>query len=122
MNTTLKIGLAVGIMGILSNIIFGGSADKGVDIPALIKAGAKVVDVRTAGEFAGGHITGAINIPHQVVAREMANLEKDTGKAIIVYCHSGARSAAAKKALNQAGYTNVVNGGSLNNMRKLLGQ
>lgn len=110
------------VMGILSNIIFGAGADKGADIAALIKGGALVVDVRTAEEFAGGHIAGAINIPYQLAARELASREKDLAKAIIVYCHSGARSAAAKKALNGAGYTNVVNGGGLDHMRKLLGQ
>ncbi|MCF7817611.1 MAG: rhodanese-like domain-containing protein [Kiritimatiellales bacterium] len=122
MKTVVKIGLAVVIMGILSNILFGAGADKGSDIPALIKDGALVVDVRTAEEFAGGHIAGAINIPYQLAARELASREKDLAKPIIVYCHSGARSAAAKKALNEAGFTNVVNGGGLDHMRKLLGQ
>lgn len=37
--------MVVVIMGLLS-FIFGGNADKGVDIPALIQEGALVVDVR----------------------------------------------------------------------------
>lgn len=107
-------------MGILANLLFGGSADKEADIPALIKAGALVVDVRTANEFSGGHIEGAINIPYDVIDRKLGDHAKD--KLIIVYCHSGARSASAKRALKQAGYTNVINGGSLHRMRKLLGK
>lgn len=107
-------------MGILANLLFGGSPDSDADIPALIKAGALVVDVRTANEFSGGHIAGAVNIPVNVIGREIGDHAKD--KPIIVYCHSGARSASAKRILGQAGYTNVVNGGSLHRMHKLLSQ
>ena len=120
MNTKLKIGLAVITMGILANLLFGGGADKDVDIPALIKSDARVIDVRSAGEFSGGHIEGAINIPYDTIADAIKQHETDHAKAIIVYCHSGARSAAAKKTLNSAGYSNVINAGSLHRMRKLL--
>jgi phage shock protein E len=119
MKTPIKIGLAVVVMGILTNLLFGGGADKDADIPALIRDGALVIDVRTAGEFSGGHIEGAINIPHNVISREIEKHETGKAKAIIVYCRSGARSTVAKKALEHAGYTNVVNGGSLHHMRKL---
>jgi len=122
MNTKVKIGLAVLGMGILANLLFGGGPDKDVDIPELIQAEALVIDVRSAGEFAGGHIKGAINIPHNVIAQEIGNYESDKTKTIIVYCHSGARSAVAKQSLIQAGYTNVVNGGSLHRMQKILRQ
>jgi rhodanese-related sulfurtransferase len=122
MNAKVKIGLAVILMGILAKLLFGGGADKEADIPELIKSGALLIDARTPGEFAGGHIEGAINIPHNTVAREIQNHETDKTKSIIVYCQSGGRSAAAKKALESAGYTNVVNGGSLHRMRTVLGQ
>ena len=107
-------------MSILANLLFGGSPDSDADIPAMIKAGALVVDVRTAQEFSGGHIEGAVNIPINVIDRRLGDHAKD--KPIIVYCHSGARSASAKRVLTQSGYTNVVNGGSLHRMRKHLGQ
>jgi rhodanese-related sulfurtransferase len=120
MKRVINIGLAVIIMGILANLLFGGSADSEADIPALIKAGALVVDVRTAREFSGGHIEGAVNIPYNRIDREIGDQGKD--KPIIVYCHSGARSASAKRTLMQAGYTNVINGGSLHRMQKQLSQ
>lgn len=107
-------------MGILANLLFGGGADKDADVPALIKSGALVIDTRTAGEFAGGHIDGALNIPYDIIAGAIGQQKTDKSKAIIVYCHSGARSASAKRTLNKAGYTNVVNAGSLHRMRKLL--
>ena len=109
-------------MGFLANLLFGGGANSDVDIPALIKAGAMVIDARSAGEFSGGHIEGAICIPHNVITEKIAQHEKDKGKTIIVYCHSGARSSAAKRSLEGAGYTHVINGGSLHHMRKILGK
>jgi 3-mercaptopyruvate sulfurtransferase SseA len=39
-----------------------GSAET-VDLGSIIKEGAYLVDVRTAGEFAGGHVKGSVNIP-----------------------------------------------------------
>jgi rhodanese-related sulfurtransferase len=120
MKTILKFGMAVIVMGFLVNFLFGGRTENAMDIPALIKSGALVIDVRSAGEFSGGHISGAINIPHNVVSRDIAHYSKDKTKPIIVYCHSGMRSASAKKSLEQSGYTQVINGGSLKQMRNCL--
>lgn len=109
-------------MGILANLLFGGGADKDVDIKAMVESGALVVDTRSPGEFSHGHIEGAFNIPYNVIAGKIGALTEDKSKPIIVYCHSGARSGAAKHALEKAGYTNTINGGSLHRMRKLLAQ
>jgi len=109
-------------MSILATLFFGGGADKDADIPALIKDGALVVDTRTAGEYAGGHIDGAINIPYDSIAHGIGKHQTDKSKCIIVYCHSGTRSSTAKKILTGAGYTNVVNGGSLRRMHKHLAE
>lgn len=108
-------------MGLLLNLLFGGRADKDADIPALITNGAVVIDVRTANEFSGAHIEGSINIPYHVIIRDIAQHEKSKASAVIVYCHTGARSAAAKRSLVSIGYTNVINGGSLHRMHKLMG-
>jgi len=122
MKTTIKLGRVVVIMGILTNLLFGGGTDNKINIPALVKNGALVIDVRTTDEFSGGHIEGAIHIPYHVISQEIGKHEIDKAKPIIVYCKSGARSAAARKSLEHAGYTNVINGGSLHQMRKLLDQ
>ncbi len=122
MKTTIKLGWAVLTMGLLTNLLFGGGTNKEIDIPALIKEGALVIDVRSAGEFSGGHIDGAINISHNVISRDIAKYEKNKSKPIIVYCRSGGRSSAAQRSLESAGYTHVINGGSFQQMRKLLGQ
>lgn len=112
--------MAVVIMGLLSNLLFGRNGNKDVDIPSLIHKGALVIDVRSAGEFSGGHIEKAINIPHPVIAREITNHAPDKNQTVIVYCFSGARSATAKKSLESIGYTQIINGGSLHHMKKVL--
>ncbi len=80
-----------------------------------IKAGAKIIDVRTPGEFADEAYPGAVNIPLNVLPSKLGALgQKD--KSIVLYCASGARSASAARLLKQAGYTDVVNAGGLDDM------
>ena len=82
-----------------------------VDLAELVKNGAVVVDVRTKGEYAGGHVNGSLNIP---LDQLKSNLKKFKSKeqVIITCCASGMRSASAKSVLKSAGYSNVHNGGS----------
>jgi rhodanese-related sulfurtransferase len=78
----------------------------------LVKKGAKLVDVRSPGEFAGGHIEGAINVPVGELERRMNELgPKDA--VYVVYCASGMRSARAKGILRAAGRTNVHDLGAM---------
>ena len=79
---------------------------------ARARKGARLVDVRSEREFAGGHPKGARNLPP---ARIKAG---DTGLApedeILVICLSGHRSPGQAKRLALMGYTNVANvGGGL---------
>jgi rhodanese-related sulfurtransferase len=90
------------------------------DFKALMQQGAQIIDVRTAGEYAGGHIKGSINLPLQQLSSQMGKL-KDKNQILITCCASGMRSASAKSILKQAGYQQVYNGGgwySLNNKIK----
>lgn len=88
--------------------LFGGGTP--INLKAIIDEGALLVDVRTAGEFAEGHVKGSVNIPLTTV---QAQLEKfENRKNIVVFCRSGARSSQAKAILEQNGITNVVNGGT----------
>ncbi len=81
-----------------------------------IKAGAFLVDVRTAAEFSSGSVKGAVNIPLDRVASQ---LQKFAGKkAIVVFCRSGNRSGQAKAILERSGIINVINGGSFGNMKQ----
>lgn len=80
------------------------------DYAQLVKDGAIIVDVRSTGEFAGGHIKGSINIPVDSIANNLAKL-KDKNKTIITCCASGMRSGMAKGILKSNGYASVINGG-----------
>jgi rhodanese-related sulfurtransferase len=79
-----------------------------------IGSGAKIIDVRTPQEFAGSSYPKAKNIPLAVLPSRMADLPKD--KPIVLYCASGARSAQAARILKRAGFTDVINAGSLGSM------
>jgi phage shock protein E len=80
-----------------------------------IKAGARIVDVRTPDEFADGAYPGAVNIPLAALQARLGELEpKD--KPIVLYCASGARSAQAARILKQAGFTDAVNAGGIDDM------
>jgi rhodanese-related sulfurtransferase len=80
-----------------------------VDFSELIKNGAIILDVRSKGEYQGGHINGSINISVDNLSNNLNKLKKD--KPIITCCASGMRSATAKSILKSNGFTNVHNGG-----------
>jgi rhodanese-related sulfurtransferase len=78
-------------------------------VSEMAEPGTVVVDVRTPGEFAAGHVSGAVNIDVESGSfdSEIAALPKDTTYA--VYCRSGRRSAVAADSMASAGFTSVVN-------------
>ena len=116
----LKIGLIAIVLALLAKYLMAGSPPRDVDIAALIQSGALLIDVRSPSEFKGEHIEGAVNIPHTVIDRDLKGQEKD--QPIILYCHSGARASAAKRTLENAGYTQVVNAGGIHRLMKQLGR
>ena len=91
-------------MSFLKNL-FGGSS---VDLKEMVKNGAQIIDVRTPVEFQGGHIKGAVNIPLQVLDKNLGKIRKD--RPVITCCASGMRSGSAKSILKSKGYE-VHNGG-----------
>ena len=68
-----------------------------------------VLDVRTSGEFAAGHISNSINIDVETgeFANQVANLEKT--KTYAIYCQSGRRSAIAASQMAKLGFTSLYN-------------
>lgn len=66
-----------------------------------------MVDVRTADEYAEGHIPGATLIPVQELAARVN--EVSNNRQVYVYCRSGVRSARASKILAEAGFTHIEN-------------
>jgi phage shock protein E len=81
-----------------------------------VNDGGLLLDVRTSGEYNGGHIDGALNIPVGDLQSRLGELgSKD--RAIVVYCASGGRSARASKMLRAKGFNEVHDLGSIRNWK-----
>ena len=65
-----------------------------------------IIDVRTAQEYAGGHIPGALNIPYDEVADRISEVDAPHGVAL--YCLVGPRARRGEAALLGAGYGQVL--------------
>lgn len=64
-----------------------------------------VIDARDAGQFAKGHIPGAVNMDWRQVLAQRHTIPKD--KSVLIYCNTGTLSAQAGFALRVAGWENV---------------
>ncbi len=102
-------------MRFFANLFGGGPA---VDFAELVKKGAQIVDVRTEGEYRGGHINGSLNYPLDRLPQLAAKLKKD--KPIITCCASGMRSGSAKSWLSANGFNEVYNGGGWSSLQNKL--
>ena len=69
-----------------------------------------IVDVRTPGEFIGGHVAGSVNIPLQELPHRMSDV-KNLKQPLVLCCASGARSGQATHLLTGHGI-DCCNGGS----------
>ena len=66
-----------------------------------------VLDVRTAEEYAAGHVPGALNIAHDELEARLAELTPHQAKDLVVYCRSGRRSQLALAVLAAHGFENL---------------
>lgn len=74
-----------------------------------------IIDVRTREEYEKGHIDGAIH--HDIMDMMQGifpNIDKN--EEISLYCESGNRSMMAKTLMDNAGFTKIINAGSINNL------
>ena len=78
------------------------------ELSAISAAGASpiIVDVRSAEEYAAGHIPGAVNIPYDQVADRLSELQGPHGVAL--YCMVGPRARKGESALMDAGFDNIL--------------
>ena len=72
------------------------------------KEPAVFLDVRDPGEFATGHLPGAINLSRGTLEFKIWDKVPDQNAKIYVYCQTAVRSALATKTLNDLGYKNAV--------------
>ena len=69
--------------------------------------GTFVLDVRTDGEYAQGHLERAVLIPIEALSSRVGELPQDENTPIVVYCARGSRSAMAAGILQSKGYRHV---------------
>jgi len=121
----IAVCLLVAFAGCAQN---GGTQNSGTNNPEYRKISAQeakkmldanpnaiLLDVRTEAEYQQKHIPGAILLPDYEVKSRAADVLPDKGALILVYCHSGGRSAGAAKALVGMGYTGVYDMGGIVN-------
>ena len=97
----------------------GGQYSDPAELAALLSSNRTdyvLVDVRTAEEYSSGHIPGAVNIPYDVIDRNLPTRNK--GDLVVLYCRSGNRSGQAERTLGGLGYTNLVNFGGVGRWNK----
>ena len=100
--------------------IFGCTAKGFVSVDAdefareIVKPGVQVVDVRTAEEYAAGHLPKAVNVDvlQSDFAKKIAKLDKK--RPVALYCRSGRRSKSAAEQAAKLGFKVVeLDGGIL---------
>ena len=84
----------------------------------LMNEGAVLIDVRSAQEYAEGHLDKSINLTVDTIGVNIEKLVSDKNTKIIVYCRSGNRSATAATTLINLGYKNVYDLGAMSNCSK----
>ena len=102
-------------MGLLD---FLGLGNKSESIQEFIEKGAVIIDVRSPGEFAGGHIKGSKNIPLNEIGTKINEIKKQN-KPVIACCASGMRSSQATSILKQNGI-DAINGGGWQSLQSKL--
>ena len=95
-----------------------GLSGKSETIKEFIDKGAVIIDVRTPGEFQGGHIKGSKNIPLNTIGNQIDSIKK-LNKPVIACCASGMRSAQATSILKNNGIE-AMNGGGWSSLQNKL--
>ena len=69
---------------------------------------AAVLDVREPGEYSGGHILNAVNIPLNALEERLGELAAWRGRPVVVYCRTGPRAARASALLRRNDFASVT--------------
>jgi phage shock protein E len=85
-----------------------------------LNQGAQVVDVRSPDEFRSHHLPGTLSLPLGDLGKCAPRRFADKQQVLLLHCLSGTRSAAAKRLLQELGYTRVFNLGSYHRARRIL--
>jgi len=88
----------VNMLGYMAENVLSGDCDvvAAVELAGLVGLGWTLVDVRTPGEYAAGHIPGSLNLPLDALRDHLDELE---GRNVVVYCEVGQRAHTAAALL-----------------------
>ena len=105
----LAIAVVSGLM-LLQPLLFKGSAKhvNASEATQMINKKAQIIDVRTAEEFARGHVRQAKLIPLSNFAEQLPLVKLKQDKPVLIICESGMRARRAAAVLAQQGYTDVA--------------
>ena len=105
----------LGVTLLVGALVCCGAASEGVreytqeEVLAVIDAGGSregplLLDVRSPGEYASGHLPGAVNIPFDELPRRTEEIAEFRDRGVITYCESGRRAGIAEESLKSAGF------------------
>jgi rhodanese-related sulfurtransferase len=100
-------------LALIFGITLGVSACAPAAEPVGLEAGTIVVDVRTPAEYASGHLDGALNIDVQSPDFAAQISQLDPAATYFIYCRSGNRSGQAISQMANMGFSDMTNGGSV---------
>lgn len=113
---SISVFILITFLGIIVSCNTVESQSKTQDIPAIefsnkIKQNpdAQIIDVRTPGEYANGHIKNSKNIDINSSDFQNQISALDKNKPVYVYCLSGARSSSASRSMINTGFKEVYN-------------
>lgn len=86
---------------------------------AHVRAGAKIIDVRSPAEFREEAVPGAVNVPLGDLETAIGRVAPNRDQVLLVHCLSGGRSGLARARLSRMGYRRVFNLGSLGRAQAL---
>ena len=79
----------------------------------LLSVTSVIIDTRSAEEYAGGHLEGALLMPHATIGGMIEARVPDKKTTVLLYCRSGHRAEIALKTLVSMNYTHVENLGGM---------
>jgi rhodanese-related sulfurtransferase len=109
------VGVTLFVLTVVTTVLAAGSPVTDVTVRqahALMqersgKAEFVILDVRTPGEFAEGHLAGAVNLDIQAPNFETRLQGLDRTKTYLVYCRTGSRSQKAIQTMERLGFQSV---------------
>jgi rhodanese-related sulfurtransferase len=106
----MLVGLLVVVQQVVIGQVQGGDRISQTELLNLLDTPDQplILDVRTADEYADGHVPNAVNIHFRDLSDHLDELKAQNPSSIVVYCEVGVRAAFAERTLEKAGFDPVL--------------